>query len=423
METSRPLTSPVSEVLPLRRQRLFDLVWQKPMLHVAALFGVSSTYLARVCVELNVPRPSRGYWAKLAAGKVLPKPALPSARPGDATEWNPGAAIATRPVHLTSAPASEPTRSRAARDRRHLLLSGIEAHFLKTRGKKDELLRPFKFLLVDLVVSEANLANAIQTASEFFTVLCKRGHRVVIAPPHVRASRIEVDVRERPRKNEHPERTWQPSRPTVVYIGDVPIGLTLFETTEEVEVMYVDGDYVPVNKLTVQQRRRNSWTTTRRYPSGRLCLQAYSVYYRAPWSKQWRETRRGDLGGLMSEIVTFLEGIAPDIGRRVAEAQELARAEERARQEAWRRRQEEAENARLEALRREARKDLLAAIAGWHEAIQIEAYFDAAQRAAADMPQEQRLQITQRLDVAKALVGKPAPLDLLKRWKAPDERG
>lgn len=39
------------------------------MITVAKDYGVSSNYLARVCEQLKVPRPNRGYWAKRAAGK------------------------------------------------------------------------------------------------------------------------------------------------------------------------------------------------------------------------------------------------------------------------------------------------------------------------------------------------------------------
>lgn len=59
------------------------------MLKVAARFNVSSSYMARICTLLNVPRPERGYWAKFAVGKAsLPKPPLPDARPGDELVWS-----------------------------------------------------------------------------------------------------------------------------------------------------------------------------------------------------------------------------------------------------------------------------------------------------------------------------------------------
>jgi len=58
------------------------------MLKVAARFGVSSSYMARVCTLLNVPRPARGYWARLAVGKAPKQSALPKPQTGDLLEWS-----------------------------------------------------------------------------------------------------------------------------------------------------------------------------------------------------------------------------------------------------------------------------------------------------------------------------------------------
>ena len=58
------------------------------MLRIGERFGVSSSYMARVCTQMNVPRPERGYWAKLAVGKGAAKPPLPEIRPGEQGVWN-----------------------------------------------------------------------------------------------------------------------------------------------------------------------------------------------------------------------------------------------------------------------------------------------------------------------------------------------
>ena len=60
------------------REGLYEFVWSVPMVKVAEKFYVSGSYMARVCSTLHVPRPERGYWAKLAAvGKAPEKPPLP----------------------------------------------------------------------------------------------------------------------------------------------------------------------------------------------------------------------------------------------------------------------------------------------------------------------------------------------------------
>jgi hypothetical protein len=72
--------------MAINRDKLYEEIWAEPMTKVAAKYVVSSSFLARVCERLHVPRPSRGYWAQLEVGKAAPKPPLPEARPGDELE-------------------------------------------------------------------------------------------------------------------------------------------------------------------------------------------------------------------------------------------------------------------------------------------------------------------------------------------------
>ena len=58
------------------RQKLFDKVWDMPLTKLAKAYGLSDVGLRKICVTLDVPLPPRGYWAKLSAGKTIPKPAL-----------------------------------------------------------------------------------------------------------------------------------------------------------------------------------------------------------------------------------------------------------------------------------------------------------------------------------------------------------
>jgi hypothetical protein len=73
---------------PVSREQLYAEVWAEPMTKVALKCKVSSSFMACVCTWLNVPRPERGYWAKLAVGNISKQPPLPEAEPGDDLEWN-----------------------------------------------------------------------------------------------------------------------------------------------------------------------------------------------------------------------------------------------------------------------------------------------------------------------------------------------
>jgi hypothetical protein len=55
------------------RERLYEEVWLEPTQKVAARYGISDVALSKVCKQLDVPKPPRGYWAKKAAGVTVPR--------------------------------------------------------------------------------------------------------------------------------------------------------------------------------------------------------------------------------------------------------------------------------------------------------------------------------------------------------------
>lgn len=61
----------------MKRSRLYELAWRKPMHKLAPELGLSDTGLKKVCLRHNIPVPQRGYWAKLAVGLEVVRMALP----------------------------------------------------------------------------------------------------------------------------------------------------------------------------------------------------------------------------------------------------------------------------------------------------------------------------------------------------------
>lgn len=78
------------------REELYALVWKIPMRKLSADFGVSDVAIAKACKRLNVPRPPRGYWMKLEAGKRVRNPSLPAAAPGEPVSAEIGATEAVK---------------------------------------------------------------------------------------------------------------------------------------------------------------------------------------------------------------------------------------------------------------------------------------------------------------------------------------
>ncbi|WP_110888961.1 hypothetical protein [Deinococcus yavapaiensis] len=61
---------------------MYERVWTTPAAQLVAEFGVSDVTIAKWCRSRNIPKPPRGYWQQLAAGKKLKRPPLRASVPG-----------------------------------------------------------------------------------------------------------------------------------------------------------------------------------------------------------------------------------------------------------------------------------------------------------------------------------------------------
>ena len=192
----------------------------------------------------NIPRPPRGYWATVAAGIHPEKPSLPAAKLGDAITWS---RDGQTEFATSTADESKTTRSkRTARIATHGLVREAHEHFKNVRDSRSSYLKPFKKLTIDLIVSKDTLEHGLSITSQFYLLLEALGHHVRIAPYGQHIHRAEFDERENTKPPRNYSDLWSPYRSTVVYIQDVVIGLTVFEISEEVEVGYVNGEYIPI---------------------------------------------------------------------------------------------------------------------------------------------------------------------------------
>jgi hypothetical protein len=61
----------------ITRLKLYEQVWQRPTTLMAKEFGLSDVGFAKLCKRNDIPKPPRGYWAMLQAGKAPPREELP----------------------------------------------------------------------------------------------------------------------------------------------------------------------------------------------------------------------------------------------------------------------------------------------------------------------------------------------------------
>lgn len=72
----------------LSREELFALVWEKPTSEIAKELGLSDVVIGKLCTKLQVPKPPRGYWARIARASrrsaarfTFSIPTIPTRRP------------------------------------------------------------------------------------------------------------------------------------------------------------------------------------------------------------------------------------------------------------------------------------------------------------------------------------------------------
>lgn len=61
----------------VNRKQLYDLVWSKPVTHIAKEYGFSDNGIRKICKKHNIPLPKAGYWSKLKHNKKVVKEKLP----------------------------------------------------------------------------------------------------------------------------------------------------------------------------------------------------------------------------------------------------------------------------------------------------------------------------------------------------------
>jgi len=67
-----------SDVITFTRNELYEKIWNTPTTKLARDFGLSDVALGKICKKHSIPKPPLGYWAKLAHGKTMVRPPIPS---------------------------------------------------------------------------------------------------------------------------------------------------------------------------------------------------------------------------------------------------------------------------------------------------------------------------------------------------------
>lgn len=127
--------------LSFTHREFYDLVWSKPMIHLAKELGVSDVALHKICRKHGIPKPPLGWWAKKAAGMAveqIPLPEIESDRPAAIYIRNtPAADWKTQAIEVAEGKAKSAPQSSAATPKRGSVIVRNTLAALR-RGKANE---------------------------------------------------------------------------------------------------------------------------------------------------------------------------------------------------------------------------------------------------------------------------------------------
>jgi hypothetical protein len=280
--------------LQLTREQLYEKVWSAPTIQVAAELGISDVALAKRCKKMNVPKPSLGYWAKVAAGQKPDKTPLPPTADEAFTQ------AAEKPLPKTySLPETT--------GELHPLAAELLRKLTAAKPSYDKRLWSEELTLPEVKVGK----GSIEMAAKCFHVIVTNVESVGI--PFRKGQGYRNPGFFRRGKDR-------------LYLG---IEEELVESTETI--------------------RRRSWQVNEdsRVPSGRLIFSLSNSRYSSGKIKQWKDDGKVSLESLLPEIVAEVRGYFVAAVRR--RAQEAVEREKQAIEWEKRRREYEKE----EAIRRE----------------------------------------------------------------------
>lgn len=172
----------------ITREQLYESVWAEPRSKLAKQMGVSDVWLGKVCREARIPTPQPGYWARIAAGKSVVKPALPPRGPGMSGMVDIGdeREVDSAPILKLSFDDLKDVEARVRAEVRHVAVarSFAKAHPLVAKVlKKDEARRAkqdgsqFSSVLWPVLYEAPLPRRRLQILNSLFLAMAKLGYQ------------------------------------------------------------------------------------------------------------------------------------------------------------------------------------------------------------------------------------------------------
>lgn len=255
--------------ITLSRKELFERVWTTPVTQLAKEFGLSDVGFAKLCKRNDIPRPPRGYWAKLEAGQKPVQETLPSPMRNDEiviyiNESKKSFASAEDDLADLEIPAIEvPETLRGA----HPLVSDANHDFANQKQNSDGILDARGLGLLDISVSKQQLRRSLRIASAILKTCESIGYQVEAGP--------------------------------IVSIDGQDVGFGITETVETVKEQKDDVDLEGRYEFHFNRYQK------KRRPTGRLTLFIADAdrYWASGCRKNWRDTKRQKIENCLEKFI------------------------------------------------------------------------------------------------------------------------
>lgn len=255
----------------------------------------------------------------------------------------------------------------------------------------------------------------------------KQGYRITLDVAGERLHRAEIDIKEDPKGEGYRwDNLWRPYTPSIICVGDMHFAFNLAEMTEYVPAKKVKNRYVHDEQMSRWIRGKNSapflHVSKHTLPTVRFLLQLYSPYSSAKWLVQFRQTKQCGLISQIPKMILAMQDAVPLITRQLEET--------RIKAEEWRIQYErehaiylEKERIRLEEEAYNAsRTELKSIMVQWAEDKRLEQFFREAEQDAARLGEQQKVQVMERLQLARQFLSGDTAVERLLKWKTPQER-
>ncbi|MBB5374499.1 RWP-RK domain-containing protein [Acidocella aromatica] len=320
----------------MTRDELYDLVWSRPVTHVAKDFGVSDVAIRKICKKHGIPLPPLGYWAKLQHGKKVEQLNLPPLQKGQSEQVN-------LRVHQPSAnadvfsQAQEAARQDEAKvgrritvpatrpDRLHPIAAATEKTLRKAKPDREGFVTSNTEDKVGVLIGQSSIDRAILLINTFLEAAVERGHQLTTSPKFS------------------------------VIVSGQPLGFRIHETKTKVQHVptavelkeQAQRDNMAARYPTLYSADYKIYRTWDYIPSGRIVVEIYDpiqVRWRSdPIFGRWYDRKSSGVEVYLNDMmVALVSGAARAREQRAKEAEEARLA-----QEAEERRIENEKRARL----------------------------------------------------------------------------